>query len=127
LQAPRAAGLVLARPETFTPGMTRTIFRQTPGTSDVRTRLHRRQGFRFVKRPQSEKVQVEAINALEAELSALSDAEIAARTVQFREQIAAGTKLDDLLVPAFATVREAARAPWAQAIRRSADRRHDPE
>jgi preprotein translocase subunit SecA len=52
---------------------------------------------------------VDAINALEAELSALSDADLAARTVQFREQIAGGTKLDDLLVPAFATVREAAR------------------
>ncbi|MBV6652079.1 MAG: preprotein translocase subunit SecA, partial [Hoeflea sp.] len=52
---------------------------------------------------------VDAINALEAELSALSDADLAARTVQFREQLAAGTKLDDLLVPAFATVREAAR------------------
>jgi preprotein translocase subunit SecA len=52
---------------------------------------------------------VDAINALEAELSALSDADLAARTVQFREQLAAGTKLDDLLVPAYATVREAAR------------------
>lgn len=52
---------------------------------------------------------VAAINALEAELGALSDAEVAARTVQFREQIANGTKLDDLLVPAFATVREAAK------------------
>ncbi|EDQ33137.1 preprotein translocase, SecA subunit [Hoeflea phototrophica DFL-43] len=52
---------------------------------------------------------VAAINALEAELGALSDAEVAARTVQFREQIANGTKLEDLLVPAFATVREAAK------------------
>jgi preprotein translocase subunit SecA len=52
---------------------------------------------------------VAAINALEAELGALSDAEIAAQTVQFREQIANGTKLDDLLIPAFATVREAAK------------------
>jgi preprotein translocase subunit SecA len=46
---------------------------------------------------------------LKRELGALSDAEIAARTVQFSEQIANGTKLDDLLVPAFATVREAAK------------------
>jgi preprotein translocase subunit SecA len=59
---------------------------------------------------------------------ALSDADLAARTVQFREQLAAGTKLDDLLVPAYATVREAARrAIGAQAIRRPADRRHDPQ
>jgi preprotein translocase subunit SecA len=61
------------------------------------------------RRIRAYKPQVDAINALEAELSALSDAEIAARTAQFREQIANGTKLDDLLVPAFATVREAAR------------------
>ncbi|MCY0148666.1 preprotein translocase subunit SecA [Hoeflea sp. G2-23] len=52
---------------------------------------------------------IAAINALEPEISALSDAELAARTTQFREQIAAGTKVDDLLIPAFATVREAAR------------------
>ena len=52
---------------------------------------------------------IDAINALEPELTGLSDAELAARTVQFREQIAAGTTLDDLLIPAFATVREAAR------------------
>ena len=39
----------------------------------------------------------------------LSDDELRARTVQFRDQIANGAKLDDLLVPAFATVREAAR------------------
>ncbi|MBC7284503.1 preprotein translocase subunit SecA [Hoeflea sp.] len=52
---------------------------------------------------------VDAINALEAQLTALSDAELADRTHQFREQLAGGAKLDDLLVPAFATVREAAR------------------
>ncbi len=52
---------------------------------------------------------IDAINALETELSALSDADLAARTIQFREQLAAGAQLNDLLVPAFATVREAAR------------------
>jgi len=52
---------------------------------------------------------VDAINSLEAELAVLSDADLANRTIQFREQLAAGTKLDDLLEPAFATVREAAR------------------
>jgi preprotein translocase subunit SecA len=52
---------------------------------------------------------VAAINALEDELAALSDAELAQRTVTFREQVANGTKLDDLLVPAFATVREASK------------------
>ncbi|MCC6203857.1 MAG: preprotein translocase subunit SecA [Hyphomicrobiales bacterium] len=52
---------------------------------------------------------VAAINALENELAALSDDALKARTVQFREQLANGTDIDDLLVPAFATVREAAK------------------
>ena len=52
---------------------------------------------------------VEAINAMENELQALSDAELAARTEQFRKDLANGATLDDLLVPAFATVREASR------------------
>ncbi|MFG1463732.1 preprotein translocase subunit SecA [Xanthobacter sp. DSM 24535] len=52
---------------------------------------------------------VAAINALEPELSALSDDQLRARTAEFRAQLAAGKKLDDLLVPAFATVREAAK------------------
>ena len=49
---------------------------------------------------------VEAINALEAEVSALSDADLRARTEMFREKVKNGATLDDLLVPAFATVRE---------------------
>ena len=57
---------------------------------------------------------VAAINALEAEMKALTDEQLQARTVAFREQIANGTKLDDLLVPAFATVREAARRVLGQ-------------
>jgi preprotein translocase subunit SecA len=52
---------------------------------------------------------VEAINAAEPELEALSDAELRARTDRFRTEIANGRPLDDLLVPAFATVREAAK------------------
>ncbi len=57
---------------------------------------------------------VAAINALEPEMKKLSDAELAARTFMFREQYAAGRTLDDLLVPAFATVREAARRTLRQ-------------
>jgi preprotein translocase subunit SecA len=53
--------------------------------------------------------QVDAINALEPELQALSDDELRARTAGFRQQYKDGTTLDQLLVPAFATVREAAR------------------
>ena len=57
---------------------------------------------------------VAAINALEREVQGLTDAELAARTGAFREQLAAGRSLDDLLVPAFATVREAARRVLGQ-------------
>jgi preprotein translocase subunit SecA len=57
---------------------------------------------------------VAAINALEPEISALSDEALRDRTVQFRKQLAEGTKLDDLLVPAFATVREAAKRALGQ-------------
>ena len=51
---------------------------------------------------------VEAISALEPEIQALSDEALRARTPEFRQQIEQGTALDDLLVPAFAVVREAA-------------------
>ena len=61
---------------------------------------------RHVKRYQGK---VAAINALETELEQLSDAALQARTVQFREQLAQGADLDDLIVPAFATVREASK------------------
>ncbi len=52
---------------------------------------------------------VEAIGKLEAEMKALSDAELQGKTAQFRAEYAAGKTLDDLLVPAFAVAREAAR------------------
>jgi preprotein translocase subunit SecA len=51
---------------------------------------------------------VNAINALEEEVKKLTDEQLRARTDEFRKQVAGGTPLDDLLVPAFATVREAA-------------------
>ena len=57
---------------------------------------------------------VEAINALEPELAALSDDALKARTAMFREQLAQGKELDDLLIPAFATVREAAKRTLGQ-------------
>src|SRR5450432_4291765 len=57
---------------------------------------------------------VNAINALEPELAALSDEALKARTAEFRQQIAGGASLDDLLVPAFATVREAAKRTLGQ-------------
>ena len=60
------------------------------------------------------RARVDAINALESELEALSDDQLKARTDMFREQYTSGTKLDDLLVPAFATVREAAKRTLGQ-------------
>jgi preprotein translocase subunit SecA len=57
---------------------------------------------------------VDAINALEPELEQLTDAELRARTETFRKQLAEGTDLDKLLVPAFATVREAAKRTLGQ-------------
>ncbi|TCT05882.1 protein translocase subunit secA [Tepidamorphus gemmatus] len=57
---------------------------------------------------------VDAINALEAQLSGLSDEALKARTAEFRQQLANGADLDDLLVPAFATVREAAKRTLRQ-------------
>ncbi len=57
---------------------------------------------------------VEAINELEPELEGLTDAELRARTEAFRKQLADGEPLDSLLVPAFATVREAAKRTLGQ-------------
>ena len=57
---------------------------------------------------------VDAINALEPELEALSDADLRARTDRFRERLAAGETLDDLLIEAFATVREASKRTLGQ-------------
>ena len=52
---------------------------------------------------------VTAINDLEPEFQQLSDAELAAKTVEFKERLAQGATLDDLLPEAFAVVREAGR------------------
>src|ERR1700744_4381939 len=57
---------------------------------------------------------VAAINALEGELAKLSDEALKARTDEFRKELADGKSLDDLLVPAFATVREAAKRTLGQ-------------
>jgi preprotein translocase subunit SecA len=51
---------------------------------------------------------VDSTNAFEPTISALTDDELRDQTVLFRERLANGAKLDDLLPEAFATVREAA-------------------
>ena len=52
---------------------------------------------------------VVAIGELEPELRKFSDEQLAAKTVEFRERIAQGATLDDLLIEAFAVCREAGR------------------
>jgi preprotein translocase subunit SecA len=51
---------------------------------------------------------VAAINALEPSIKALSDDQLKAKTAEFRQRLAKGEQLDDLLVEAFAVVRETA-------------------
>jgi preprotein translocase subunit SecA len=57
---------------------------------------------------------VGAVNALEASMETLSDSELAAKTVEFRERHANGESLDDLMVEAFAVVRETAKRVLGQ-------------
>jgi preprotein translocase subunit SecA len=66
------------------------------------------------RRVKAYRPRVAAINALEPELEALSDADLRARTDAFKAELAAGKTLDDILVPAFATVREAAKRTLGQ-------------
>jgi preprotein translocase subunit SecA len=54
------------------------------------------------------------INDFEKEAMALSDAELGAKTIAFREQLQKGRSLDDILPEAFAVVREAARRTLGQ-------------
>ncbi len=57
---------------------------------------------------------VAQVNAAEDGVTGLSDAELAARTVEFRQRLENGEPLDDLTVEAFATVREAAKRVLGQ-------------
>jgi len=52
---------------------------------------------------------VAAVSALEPAIRQLSDAELAQKTIEFKERIAQGATLDDLMVEAFAVVREGGR------------------
>ncbi len=66
------------------------------------------------RRIRSYRPRVEQINALEKEIEALSDEALRARTAEFRKQLAEGAALDEILVPAFATVREAGKRVLGQ-------------
>jgi preprotein translocase subunit SecA len=57
---------------------------------------------------------VEAVNALEPQIEALSDEQLRNQTEVFRKRLADGDKLDSLIPEAFATVREAARRVLGQ-------------
>ena len=57
---------------------------------------------------------VKEINALEPDFIAKSDDELRAMTARFKERLAAGETLEDLLPEAFATVREAAKRTLGQ-------------
>src|ERR1700757_2566064 len=57
---------------------------------------------------------VSAINEIEPELEKLSDEALRTRTTEFKERLAEGAELDDILVDAFATVREAAKRTLGQ-------------
>jgi preprotein translocase subunit SecA len=66
------------------------------------------------RRVKSYQPRVTAINALEQELESLSDEALRARTDAFKAELAEGKSVDDILVPAFATVREAAKRTLGQ-------------
>ena len=51
---------------------------------------------------------VQAIEALDEKMQALNDKELRAKTEEFKKRLAEGESLDDILVEAFAVVREAA-------------------
>jgi len=74
---------------------------------------------------------VVAINALEPKIEQYTDEQLRAKTVEFRERVAKGTSLDELLPEAFAVCREAscitARSPkCAPAKARRSSRRSPP-
>jgi preprotein translocase subunit SecA len=58
--------------------------------------------------------QLHQINALEPTLQALSDDELRGRTAWLKERLAKGETVDDIMVDAFATVREAAKRVLGQ-------------
>ncbi|MCS4306113.1 preprotein translocase subunit SecA [Rheinheimera pacifica] len=70
------------------------------------TKLFGSRNDRFLKKLEK---QVQQINALEAELEALSDDQLKQKTAEFKQQLANGSTLDDILPHAFATVREASK------------------
>ncbi len=75
------------------------------------TRIFGTANDRIIKKLQSEVAQ---INALSESVEILSDSELAAKTVEFKELLSAGKTLDDICYEAFAVVREAAKRSLGQ-------------
>jgi hypothetical protein len=74
---------------------------------------------RFLRVGEGKKVKalqslVPDISALEPEMEALSDNELRAKTPEFRQRLERGETLDDLLIEAFAVVREAGKRVLGQ-------------
>jgi hypothetical protein len=80
-------------------------------TRPLYDRRYSGQGFWHQKqaRNQGHPAIIAAINDLEPTIQQLSDIDLAAKTIEFKEKLAQGAPLDDLLVEAFAVVREAGR------------------
>ena len=66
-------------------------------------------GYPNEKELKSVQVYVDAVNALEKDIENMSDASLAEKTAEFRDRIAKGATLDDILPEAFAVVREASK------------------
>src|SRR5258708_3842392 len=66
------------------------------------------------RRNKGDQARVDAINALDPGIAGLSGEALKAGSAEFRKQLADGRTLDDILVPAFATVREAAKRTLGQ-------------
>lgn len=79
--------------------------------SDIIGKLFGTNNSRVLKKMQAVVIR---INYLEAQTKALSDQELSAKTLEFREQLKQGKTLDDILPEAFAVVREASRRKLGQ-------------
>ncbi|MDR2439415.1 MAG: SEC-C domain-containing protein [Planctomycetaceae bacterium] len=78
----------------------------TRGIESNITALFGSSNARYIKRLQPK---IDAINALEPELTKLNDDELKHKTIEFRQRLTQGETLDDLLIEAFAVCREAGR------------------
>ena len=69
---------------------------------------------------------IAAINDLEPAIQQLSDIDLAAKTIEFKEKLALGAPLDDLLIEARRGPRSGPPLPQHAPLRRAVDRRHRP-